>query len=62
MLQGGIQKKSRNSSDCKGVRKNTAASLKMPTNMRSYMLFEEFAYALDIDRSEVVEYIKKHIA
>ncbi len=26
------------------------------------MLFEEFAYALDIDRSEVVEYIEKHIA
>ena len=26
------------------------------------MLFEEFAYALDIDKSEVVEYIEKHIA
>ena len=26
------------------------------------MLFEEFAYALDIDRSEVVGYIEKHIA
>ena len=26
------------------------------------MLFEEFAFALDIDRSEVVEYIEKHIA
>ena len=26
------------------------------------MLFEEFAYALDIDRSEVVDYIEKHIA
>ena len=26
------------------------------------MLFEEFADALDIDRSEVVEYIEKHIA
>ncbi|WP_295084100.1 CarD family transcriptional regulator [Ruminococcus sp.] len=26
------------------------------------MLFEEFAYVLDIDRSEVVEYIEKHIA
>jgi len=26
------------------------------------MLFEEFAYALDIDRSEVVEYIETHIA
>lgn len=26
------------------------------------MLFEELAYALDIDRSEVVEYIEKHIA
>ena len=25
------------------------------------MLFEEFAYALDIDRSEVVNYIEKHI-
>ncbi|MBP5378694.1 MAG: transcriptional regulator [Ruminococcus sp.] len=26
------------------------------------MLFEEFAFALDIDMSEVVEYIEKHIA
>ncbi len=26
------------------------------------MLFEEFVFALDIDRSEVVEYIEKHIA
>ena len=26
------------------------------------MLFEEFSYALDIDKSEVVEYIEKHIA
>lgn len=26
------------------------------------MLFEEFAYALDIDRSEVVDYIEEHIA
>ncbi|SEH71679.1 transcriptional regulator, CarD family [Ruminococcus flavefaciens] len=26
------------------------------------MLYEEFAYALDIDRSEVVDYIEKHIA
>ncbi len=26
------------------------------------MLFEEFAFALDIDKSEVVEYIEKHIA
>ena len=26
------------------------------------MLFEEFAYALNIDKSEVVEYIEKHIA
>ncbi len=26
------------------------------------MLFEEFAYALDIDRSKVVDYIEKHIA
>ncbi len=26
------------------------------------MLFEEFAFALNIDRSEVVEYIEKHIA
>ena len=26
------------------------------------LLFEEFAYALDIDKSEVVEYIEKHIA
>ena len=26
------------------------------------MLFEEFAYALDIDKSEVVEYIENHIA
>ena len=26
------------------------------------MLFEEFAYALDIDKSEVVVYIEKHIA
>ncbi|SEK19665.1 transcriptional regulator, CarD family [Ruminococcus sp. YRD2003] len=26
------------------------------------MLFEEFAFSLNIDRSEVVEYIEKHIA
>ena len=26
------------------------------------MLFEEFAYALDIDKSEVVKYIENHIA
>jgi len=26
------------------------------------MLFEEFAYALDIDRSEVVNYIEQHIS
>lgn len=26
------------------------------------MLFEEFAFALDIDRNEVVKYIKNHIA
>lgn len=26
------------------------------------MLFEEFAYALNIDRSEVVDYIERHIA
>ena len=31
-------------------------------NLAENMLFEEFAYALDIDRSEVVEYIEKHIA
>lgn len=31
-------------------------------NLAENMLFEEFAYVLDIDRSEVVEYIKKHIA
>ena len=26
------------------------------------MLYEEFAYALNIDKSEVVDYIEKHIA
>ena len=31
-------------------------------NLAENMLFEEFAYALDIDKSEVVEYIEKHIA
>ena len=31
-------------------------------NLAENMLFEEFAFALDIDRSEVVEYIEKHIA
>ena len=31
-------------------------------NLAENMLFEEFAYALDMDRSEVVEYIEKHIA
>ena len=31
-------------------------------NLAENMLFEEFAYALDIDRSEVVEYIENHIA
>ncbi len=30
-------------------------------NLAENMLFEEFAYALEIDRSEVVKYIKKHI-
>ena len=31
-------------------------------NLAENMLFEEFAFALDIDRSEVVEYIENHIA
>lgn len=31
-------------------------------NTAENMLFEEFAYALDIDKSEVVDYIEKHIA
>lgn len=31
-------------------------------NLAENMLFEEFAYALNIDRSEVVHYIEKHIA
>ncbi|MCR5600803.1 MAG: CarD family transcriptional regulator [Ruminococcus sp.] len=31
-------------------------------NLAENMLFEEFAYALDIDRGEVVDYIEKHIA
>ena len=31
-------------------------------NTAENMLFEEFAYALDIDRSDVVGYIEKHIA
>lgn len=31
-------------------------------NLAENMLFEEFAYALDIERSEVVDYIEKHIA
>ena len=30
-------------------------------NTAENMLFEEFAYALDIDKSEVVDYIEKHI-
>ena len=30
-------------------------------NLAENMLFEEFAYALDIDRSEVVKYIEDHI-
>ena len=31
-------------------------------NLAENMLFEEFAYALDIDKTEVVDYIEKHIA
>ena len=31
-------------------------------NIAENMLFEEFAYVLDIERSEVVDYIEKHIA
>ncbi|MCR5076234.1 MAG: CarD family transcriptional regulator [Ruminococcus sp.] len=31
-------------------------------NLAENMLFEEFAFALEIDRSEVVKYIEKHIA
>ena len=31
-------------------------------NLAENMLFEEFAFALNIDRSEVVDYIEKHIA
>ena len=31
-------------------------------NLAENMLFEEFAYALDIDRSAVVDYIEEHIA
>ncbi len=31
-------------------------------NIAENMLFEEFAYALGIDTSEVADYIKKHIA
>lgn len=30
-------------------------------NLAENMLFEEFAFALDIDRSEVIKYIEKHI-
>ena len=31
-------------------------------NTAENMLFEEFAYALDIDKSEVVDYIEQHIS
>ena len=42
----------------KKLRSTDANYLSLAENM----LFEEFAFALDIDRSEVVEYIQKHIA
>ena len=42
----------------KKLRSTDENYLSLPENM----LFEEFAYALDIDKSEVVEYIEKHIA
>ena len=42
----------------KKLRSTDANYLSLAENM----LFEEFAFALNIDRSEVVEYIEKHIA
>lgn len=43
-------------------KKKLRSSDEIYLNLAENMLFEEFAYALDIDRSEVVEYIDKHIA